>query len=87
MAREDYVAAEKHFRQALLIYADAIPPGHLNVAIARAKLGRALLRQGRRGEARPELEAARAVLERQPGEPSSWLLAARDDLAAVVARN
>lgn len=85
LAQGDDRRAEAALSKALSIYADALPADHLNVAIARGKLGRALLRQRRYGEARAQLMAAADVLERQPDPPSSWLKAAREDLATLAA--
>lgn len=85
LAQGDDRRAEAALSQALTIYAEALPADHLNIAIARGKLGRALLRQQRHTEATPHLAAAAEVLERQPGAPSSWLQAAREDLAALAA--
>ena len=53
-ARKDYARAEGAYREAIALFAETQPPTHLNVGIARIKLGRALLRQGRLAEAEPE---------------------------------
>lgn len=83
LAQGQPTTAETSFRQALRIFGDVLPADHLNVAVARSKLGRALLRQTRAAEARAELEAALPVLEKQPGGPSSSLVAVREDLDAI----
>ncbi|MEZ5284768.1 MAG: tetratricopeptide repeat protein [Vicinamibacterales bacterium] len=83
LATGDNRAAEQAFRQSLEIYAGVLPDDHLNVAISRSKLGRALVRQGRREEAAPFLARAEAVLRGQPGPESSWLKATREDLAIL----
>jgi Tfp pilus assembly protein PilF len=52
LAQGDNARAEEMFRRALDIYAPVLPADHVNFGIARAKLGRALLRQRR--EVRPK---------------------------------
>ena len=70
-------------RRALDIYAEVLPAGHVNFGIAQAKLGRALLRQKRAAEAEAALKQAEQILSRQPGPESTWLKAAREDLAQI----
>jgi serine/threonine-protein kinase len=83
MTQGDNARAERMFRRALEIYAEVLPADHVNVGIAQAKLGRALLRQKRSGEAETTLRQAEAILSRQPGPESTWLKSAREDLTAV----
>jgi serine/threonine-protein kinase len=87
LQHEDYGRARASFEEALRIYAEVLPDTHPNVAITRMKLGRTLLRQQRFDEARSHLEAAERVLAAQPGPESTWLKAAREDLAVVRARS
>ncbi|MGE0816300.1 MAG: tetratricopeptide repeat protein [Vicinamibacterales bacterium] len=87
LQHEDYGRARASFEEALRIYAEVLPDAHPNVAITRMKLGRTLLRQQRFDEARSHLEAAERVLAAQPGPESTWLKAAREDLAVVRARS
>ena len=54
MEKKDYVRAEELYRNALQIYAETLPTDHQNVAVGRAKLGRALLRQKRYNKAQAE---------------------------------
>ena len=83
LAQGDHARAERMFRRSLEIYAEVLPPDHVNVGIAKAKLGRTLLRQQRGGEAEPLLQQAEELLSRQPGPESTWLKSAREDLASV----
>jgi tetratricopeptide (TPR) repeat protein len=83
LAQNDNPRAEGMFRRALDIYAEVLPAGHVNVGIAQAKLGRALLRQRRVREAEAALQQAEDILGRQPGPESTWLKSAREDLASV----
>jgi serine/threonine-protein kinase len=83
MARRDYVTAEAMYRQAAGIFARAQSPDHLNTGIARIKLGRSLLRQGRIAEAESESKAGYDIVSRQAAPGVSWLISAREDLAAV----
>ncbi|MEZ5293226.1 MAG: tetratricopeptide repeat protein [Vicinamibacterales bacterium] len=87
LQREDYRRAQAIFEQAIAIYAEVLPDDHPNVAITRMKLGRALLRQQQFDKARSHLEAAERILAAQPGPESTWLKAAREDLAVVRARS
>jgi serine/threonine-protein kinase len=72
--------AEPLFRQALAIYATTLAPDHLNVGIARIKLGRALLRQGRHAAAKAETLGGYDLLRKQMNPSVSWLRKAREDL-------
>jgi eukaryotic-like serine/threonine-protein kinase len=83
LAQADHAGAERMFRRALDIYAKVLPADHVNVGIAQAKLGRALLRQQRVRTAGIVLEQSEAILSRQPGPESAWLKTAREDLATV----
>jgi serine/threonine-protein kinase len=56
---------------------------HLNTGIGRIKLGRALLRQQRYGDAEHELLAGREIVKAQASPAVSWLTSARTDLIAV----
>lgn len=76
--------AERRFRDALAIYAQSLPDNHLNVAIARSKLGRALLRQKLYCEATTVLRAADVALRSQAGEQgATWLATVQEDLVAL----
>ncbi|HTM34311.1 MAG TPA: tetratricopeptide repeat protein [Vicinamibacterales bacterium] len=86
LAQGDNPRAEGMFRRALDIYAAVLPADHVNVGIADAKLGRALLRQQRAAAAEPVLQQAQQILGAQPGPESTWLKAVREDLATVQQR-
>ena len=83
LAQGDNPRAEGIFRRALDIYARVLPADHVNVGIAQAKLGRALLRQRRGREAENALQQAEDILGRQPGPESTWLKSTREDLASI----
>jgi len=72
--------AEALLREALRRYGETLPPEHLKVGVARTRLGRALLRQGRHRAAEEELLAGRAILASRAG-PLRWMRDAVDDLA------
>ena len=87
-ARKDYRRAEPLFRGAVRMYIDTQGADHLNTGIARLKLGRTLLRQGRYVEAEAETLAGYAIVSRQATPSVSFLRAGREDLAAIyVATN
>ena len=81
--RKDYPRAEELHRQALAIYREALPEDHVNTGIGRIKLGRVLLRQGRYAEAAKETQAGYDILIRQTDPATSFIRAARQDLAAA----
>jgi hypothetical protein len=62
------------------MYAKTLPPEHLNVGIARVRLGRALERQSRSTQAVKESQAGYDILEKQSHPPVAWLQQARADL-------
>ena len=81
--KRDYPTAEALFRQAIAIYDAVLPPGHVNAGIGHIKLGRTLLRQRRFREATVETRAGYDILVRQTDPATSFLRAARKDLAAA----
>jgi len=81
MERKQYAHAEQCFQDALQMYADTLPADHLNVAIARIKLGRALVPQHRYQDAEIESVAGYGILMKQTNPPATWLQNARKDLA------
>lgn len=85
MARKDNARAEPFFREALAMYAQTLPPGSLNEAITRIKLGRALVRQNRFAEAETQTLGGYEILSRQESPTVSWLQSARQDLARIYA--
>ena len=82
VARGDYPTAERMFRDAVRRFTEAQSAEHMNTGIARIKLGRALLRQKRYVEAERETLAGFEVVSTQAAPTVSWLVSAREDLAA-----
>ena len=80
--RKDFTKAEQLYRDALKLYTAALPPGHMNIAITRVKLGSVLLREGRYSDAESESLAGYDLLTQQTTPPAKWVRAARTDLAA-----
>ena len=75
LARHDYATAEaimpeRHHRH---LFAWAQSPDHLNTGVARIKLGRALLRQGRIANAEGELKEGYDIVSKQAAPGVSWL--------------
>jgi serine/threonine-protein kinase len=77
--------AERMFRDVVARYTRALSAEHLNTAIARVRLGRALVRQKRWREAASESRAGYEILLKQAKAPTSWLQGAREDLASAYA--
>ncbi len=80
MRNGNLALAERYFREALVAYDGADPPTHFNVGVTRVKLGRALLKQQRLGEAVEESLAGFRILEPQVDPTNNFLDAARKDL-------
>jgi serine/threonine-protein kinase len=83
MAKGEWAAAEAELRGVIALFERTLGGDHLNTGIARIKHGRALHRLERRDEARAETEAGLAVLAALGDSSSSWVKAAREDLAAA----
>ena len=83
LAREQFTRAEQLYREALAIFADTLPADHLNSAVAQVKLGRALVRQQRYGEAEGYLLNGYRLLTAQSSPTVSWLQTARQDLVST----
>ena len=83
MARGDNVNAERLFREALDVFGKTLPDKHLDIGIARIKLGRSLLRQRRFTDAERESAAGLGILLAQTSPATSWVKNARGDLATV----
>jgi serine/threonine-protein kinase len=82
MARRDFATAETMYRAAVATFSATQSPEHLNTGIARIKLGRSLLRQGRTADAEAESKAGYDIVSKQTAPTVSWLKSAREDLAA-----
>src|ERR1035438_8756932 len=70
VGRKEYTRAEQFYRDAIQMFAATLPADHMNMGIAQIKLGRALARQSRFGEAEGPLLSGYAILSRQ-ANPSS----------------
>jgi serine/threonine-protein kinase len=81
MSRRDFTTAEKMYRSAAATFSETQGADHLNTGIARIKLGRSLLRQGRTAEAEVESKAGYDIVSKKTAPTVSWLKSAREDLA------
>jgi len=80
--RKDYPRAEQLFRDVVRRFTEALGADNVNTAIARLKLGRTLLHQNRYEEAEVETRASYEILTKQTSPDTSFVRAARKDLAA-----
>jgi eukaryotic-like serine/threonine-protein kinase len=78
--RKDYTKSEQLYRDALKLYADSLPAGHLNIAIAHVRLGGVLFRDKRYSDAEAESRAGYELLMKQSTPPARWVQTARNDL-------
>ena len=69
--------------EAIAIYSATLASDHLNLGIARIKLGRTLLRQQRFAEAERETLAGHVIVAAQADPSVTWLRSARQDLVAI----
>lgn len=83
MARGDNINAERLFREALDVFGKTLPDTHLDIGIARIKLGRSLLRQRRFTDAERASSTGLGILLAQTSPATSWVRNARGDLATV----
>ena len=82
MDKKNYPRAEQLFRDVIRRYGETLPADNVNTAIAHIKLGRTLLRENRYQDAEPETLAGYEILTRQSSPSTSFIHAARKDLAA-----
>jgi eukaryotic-like serine/threonine-protein kinase len=80
--KKDYPRAEQLFRDVIRRYKETLPADNVNLAIAHIKLGRTLLHENRYKDAVPETMAGYEVLTKQSSPSTSFIHAARKDLAA-----
>jgi eukaryotic-like serine/threonine-protein kinase len=80
--RKDYARAEPLFRDVVRRFTEALGADNVNTGIARLKLGRTLLHQNRYQEAEVETLASYEILTKQTNPDTSFVRAARKDLAA-----
>jgi eukaryotic-like serine/threonine-protein kinase len=80
--QKDYVRAEPLFRDVVRRFTETLSADNVNTGIAHIKLGRTLLRESRYADAQVESLAGYENLMKQANPGSSYLRAARKDLAA-----
>jgi serine/threonine-protein kinase len=80
--RKQYRQAEAYFREAIDRFTATLSADHMNTAIARIKLGRALLREGRYVDAERESRWGYDDLLRQQSPSTAYIKGARQNLAA-----
>jgi len=78
----DYPRAEQLFRDVVRRFTETLSADNVNTGIAHIKLGRTLLRENRYAEAQVESLAGYDNLAKQANPGTSYLRAARKDLAA-----
>ncbi len=83
LEKKEYRTAEDLYRRSIAIYSTVLSPDHVNTGIGHIKLGRTLLRQHRYAEATAESRAGYDILIRQTDPATSFIRAARKDLAAA----
>jgi serine/threonine-protein kinase len=81
--RGDHVAAEARYREALRLFTVSQGAEHVNTGIARVRLARALLRQGRLAEALPEGETGHAIISAEMAPTAPWVTIARESLLEI----
>ena len=82
LKRKDWARAEQGFVD-VVQRMTAVSATHVNTAIARIKLGRALLGQRKLRQAENHLLGGYEILKSQSNPAVSWLQSAREDLAQV----
>jgi serine/threonine-protein kinase len=80
--KKDYARAEPLFRDVVRRFEETLPADNVNLGIAHIKLGRTLLRENRDKDAEPETRAGYEILIKQSSPSTSFIRAARTDLAA-----
>lgn len=80
--KKNYPRAEQLFRDVIRRYKETLPADNVNLAIAHVKLGRTLLHQNRYQDAESETLAGYEILIKQSSPSTSFIHAARKDLAA-----
>ena len=80
--KKDYSLAEQLFRDVVRRFTETLSTDNVNTGIAHIKLGRTLLRENRYADAQLESLAGYENLMKQANPGTSYLRAARKDLAA-----
>jgi serine/threonine-protein kinase len=78
--KKQYKQAEKLLRETLQLFSETLPADHLNVGIAKIRLGRVLLQQHDYSKAQVETEAGYNIVQKQSDPPAIWIQGARKDL-------
>jgi len=81
---QQHAEAEKDFRAALGIYAEALPADHPYVVSALSGLGRCMLEQNRLAEAEQTLRRAKEIAAKSVPADSPQLAAANSSLGRVL---
>lgn len=80
---KDNARAEHAYREALSRFAEKLPPGHANTAIAQARLGHVLVLERRYKDAEGPLVTGYNALTKLPGSQTNRIQNAQKDLVAV----
>jgi len=83
LERKQYARAERLLREVIVRLTEALSADHLNTGVAQLRLGRALLREHRDGEAEAHLLAGYEIIGKQTSPSISWLQTARQDLVTL----
>jgi tetratricopeptide (TPR) repeat protein len=83
LKEKKYVSAEQIFKEVVLRFTKAFSADNLNTGIAQIKLGRTLLREQRFREAEEHTRSGYDILLKQTNPSTSFVLGAREDLAAI----
>ncbi|PKL93579.1 MAG: hypothetical protein CVV20_02940, partial [Gemmatimonadetes bacterium HGW-Gemmatimonadetes-1] len=84
--RGNHPLSEQRYREAVRIFTATQGAEHVNTGIARVRLARSLLRQGRFAEALQESELGEAIVAREMAANSVWVTLARKDMAEILGR-
>jgi len=82
MDKKEYPRAEQLFRDVVRRYKETLPADNINLGIVQVKLGRTLLREKHYADAESETLAGYEILIKQSSPSTSFIHAARKDLAA-----
>jgi hypothetical protein len=85
MGQKNWPGAEAAMREALARFTETLPPGNSNIAIARIKLGQALVGQRKFQDVMRESRAGYDVLSKEATPSMRFLQIARGNLAAAHA--
>ena len=80
---KDNARAERAYREALSRFAEKLPPGHMNTAIAEVRLGHVLVLEHRYKDAEAPLATGYNALTKLPGSQTNRIQNAQKDLVAV----